>query len=65
MCALNAIRYDPNIKAYYERKIQEGKHRMNVLNNVRNKLVYRIWAVVSSGQEYDKNYNLHKINQAA
>ena len=65
MCALNAIRYDPNIKAYYERKTQEGKHRMNVLNNVRNKLVYRIWAVVSSGQEYDKNYNLHKINQAA
>ena len=65
MCALNAIRYDPNIKAYYERKIQEGKHRMNVLNNVRNKLVYRIWAVVSSGQEYDKNYNLYKKNQAA
>jgi len=65
MCALNAIRYDPNIKAYYERKTQEGKHRMNVLNNVRNKLVYRIWAVVSSGQEYDKNYNLYKKNQAA
>lgn len=65
MCALNAIKYDPNIKAYYERKIQEGKHRMNVLNNVRNKLVYRIWAVVSSGQEYDKNYNLYLINQVA
>jgi transposase len=58
MCALNAIRYDPVIKAYYERKTGEGKHRMNVINNVRNKLVHRIYAVVNTNSEYDKMYHL-------
>lgn len=65
MCALNAIKYDPSIKAYYERKIQEGKHKMNVLNNVRNKLIHRIFAVVTSGEEYDKNYQAERKKMAA
>lgn len=65
MCALNAIKHDPLIKAYYERKIQEGKHKMNVLNNVKNKLIHRICTVVSSGEEYDKYYHLNLANQAA
>lgn len=62
MCALNAIRYDPLIKAYYCRKVAEGKNKMNVLNSVRNKLIHRIWAVVKSGQVYDKNYHLQLSN---
>lgn len=65
MCALNAIRYDPQLKRYYERKIREGKHKMNVLNNVRNKLIHRIFAVITSGQEYDKNYCLLNTSVAA
>ena len=65
MCALNAIRYDPNIKAYYERKVGEGKHRMNVINNVRNKLVHRIYAVVNTNSEYDKMYYLRDQKTAA
>lgn len=66
MCALNAIKFDPILKQYYERKLEEGKHKMNVLNNVRNKLIHRIWAVVHSDEEYDKNYNQVEIlNQAA
>jgi len=65
MCALNAIKYDPLIKAYYERKTQEGKHKMNVLNNVRNKLIHRIFTVVSTGQEYDKNYHLNLVKRVA
>lgn len=65
MCALNAIKYDPFMRSYYERKVEEGKHKMNVINNVRNKLIYRIYAVVTSGQEYDKNYFLNGLNQAA
>lgn len=59
MCALNAIRYDPVIKEYYQRKINEGKHKMNVLNNVRNKLIVRIWAVIENGEMYERNYNTH------
>ncbi|TLX71052.1 IS110 family transposase [Labilibacter sediminis] len=65
MCALNAVKFDPFMKAYYERKIKEGKHKMNVLNNVKNKLIYRICAVVSSGQEYDKSYSFQQISEAA
>lgn len=65
MCALNAIKYDPSMKAYYERKIQEGKHKMNILNNVRNKLIHRICAIITSGEEYDINYYHGWKNMAA
>lgn len=65
MCALNAIKYDPLIKAYYERKTREDKHKMNILNHVRNKLIHRIFTVVSTGKEYDKDYQLNLINRAA
>ncbi len=43
--AVTAIQYDPQINTYYNRKIQEGKHRMSVINAVANKLVLRIFAV--------------------
>lgn len=65
MCALNAVRHDPVLKAYYQRKVNEGKHKMNVLNSVRNKLLQRIWAVVKSGEIYDKTYHLNKTAIAA
>lgn len=65
MCALNAVRYDPQLKQYYQRKVEEGKHKMNVLNNVRNKLIHRIYAVITTGQEYDKNYCQNNMNVAA
>jgi transposase len=57
MCALNAIRYDPTLKAYYERKLNEGKHKMNILNNVRNKVLHRICAVIRTGDKYDLSYH--------
>lgn len=65
MCALNAIRYDPILKTYYDRKVSEGKHPMNVINNVRNKLLHRICSVVKSGEKYDKSYHLKYSDNAA
>lgn len=50
--AMSAIRYDPEIKAYYLRKIEEGKNPFLVHNNVKNKLVQRIFAVVKRGTPY-------------
>lgn len=47
MCALNAVRYDAQIKEYYQRKITDGKNPMLVLNNVRCKLLSRVFAVVN------------------
>jgi len=54
MCALSAKSVDPQIAAYYQKKIQEGKHVMSVLNAIRNKLLHRIFAVVNRGSEYVK-----------
>ena len=47
MCALAAIRYDKELKIYYERKVKEGKSKMLVLNNVRCKLLARVFAVIN------------------
>ena len=55
MSALAAINHDPGIKAYFERKVEEGKNKMLIVNNVRNKLVHRICAVVKRQQPYVKN----------
>jgi len=54
MCALAAVRHDPDLKVYYHRKAEEGKNKMLVLNNVRNKLVLRICAVVKRQKPYKK-----------
>jgi transposase len=47
MCALVAVRHDKSIKAYYERKVEEGKPKMLVINNVRCKLLARVFAVIN------------------
>jgi transposase len=53
--ALCAVTYYPEFKSYYERKINENKNRMLVLNNVRNKLIIRIAAVIKNNQPYKIN----------
>lgn len=50
--AMNARLYDKEIKMYYERKIAEGKHKMIVLNAIRNKLVTRVFSVVKRQTPY-------------
>ena len=56
MGALSAIRNNQEIKAYYERKVAEGKPKMLVINAVRNKLITRIFACIRDGRKYQKNY---------
>lgn len=53
LCALSSSRYDPEMKAYYEKKVAEGKPKMLVLNNVRNKLIHRICACVRNKKIYE------------
>jgi len=64
LAAQNAVRYDPELKEYYERKRSEGKNNWLVLNNVKNKLIHRIFAVVRDGQMYEKQY-IHPLKQVA
>lgn len=52
--ALNARMHDPQIKLYYNRKINEGKNKFCVLNAVRFKLVSRVFATVKRGTPYIK-----------
>jgi len=57
MAALVAIQYDPELKLFFERKVnQDKKNKMSVLNAVRNKLILRIFACVSQNRRYEKNY---------
>jgi transposase len=47
-----AIQFDPELKAYYERIIAEGKSRMYTLNAVKNKIIARTFAVVKRETPY-------------
>ena len=53
MAAMNAVKYNPEIKEYYERRTQEGKNKMGTLNAIRCKLVARMFAVVNRQSEYE------------
>ncbi len=64
MAARTAVLHDSKLKSYYQNKANEGKHHRVIMNNVRNKLIHTIFAVVRSQQKYDENYH-HPLNQAA
>lgn len=57
MAAVSATRYVPDLKQYFERKVSEGKHKMCVINSIRNKLIKRVLAVVKRGTPYQENYS--------
>lgn len=56
LCAMSAIQNDNEMKVYFERKLLEGKNKMNIINAVRNKLVHRVFAVVRDNRFYEDNY---------
>jgi len=52
LAASSAIQADPELKAYYHRRVNSGKSKMSTLNIVRNKIVHRVFAVVKRGTPY-------------
>lgn len=56
--ALSAARFNPVIASYYSRLIAKGKKRQIVLNNVKNKLVHIVTAMVRNKQLFDKDYKI-------
>jgi transposase len=56
LCALSAIQNDSEMKAYFQKKVSEGKNKMSVINAVRNKLVHRVFAVIRDGRMFEENY---------
>jgi transposase len=54
MGARSAMVWDPEMKLYYQRRIQEGKNEKSTRNIIRNKLVQRMFAVVKRQSKYEK-----------
>ena len=52
LCAKNAIVHNPEMKEYYNTRVEQGKSKMCVINIVRNKLLARIFSVVSRNTPY-------------
>jgi transposase len=52
MCAIGSIKYNKEIKEYFDKKKSEGKHSMLIINNIKCKLLARVFAVVNRDQPY-------------
>jgi transposase len=52
LVSMSSIQYNGELKAYFKRKVEEGKPKMSVLNAVQNKLLHQIVAVVKRGTPY-------------
>jgi len=50
--ALAAIQFDKELGLYYEKKIAAGKKPGIAINNVKNKLLHRVFAVVKRGTSF-------------
>lgn len=55
MGAKASVQHDPEMRAYYERRAALGKKHMAIMNEVKFKLVLRMFAVVNKGEIYVKN----------
>jgi len=56
LAAMTAIRYNEELREYYQRKVLLGKNKMLVINAVRNKLISRIYACITHQRKYQNNY---------
>ena len=62
--ALCAIRYNLDIKAYYDRLVAAGKPKGLALNNVRNKLIHIMFSLVKNGCDYEEGHEWKRKLQA-
>lgn len=58
MAAMAAISSDKELRAFFERKVAEGKNKMLVLNAIRNKLLHRLLAVIKRNTPFQSEYEL-------
>ena len=50
-------RKEGELKAYYMRKVEEGKNKMSVINALRAKIVARMFAVIKRNEFYTPIYS--------
>ncbi len=56
LAAKTAIQHDIQLRSYYLERIEKGKPTMSTINVVRNKLLYRMFAVVKRQTPFVKEY---------
>lgn len=64
LAARSVCTHNPKFRTYYLRKLQAGKPKRLVLNNVGNKLLKVMCAVISSKTPYLANYRLDTVAAA-
>lgn len=52
MAALSAIRVKGEFQEYFERKLKEGKNKMTIINNIRGKIINRVFALIKDDRKY-------------
>jgi transposase len=56
LSAKSAIQYDKELREYYLRRTNNGKSKMSTINIVRNKILYRMFAVIKRQTPFSENY---------
>ena len=56
LSAKSAIQYDKELREYYLKRTEGGKSKMSTINVVRNKILYRMFAVIKRQTQFLENY---------
>lgn len=56
LSAKTAIQYDKELREYYLRRTADGKSKMSTINIIRNKILYRMFAVIKRQTPFSENY---------
>ena len=56
LSAKSAIQYDKELRQYYLKRTEAGKSKMSTINVVRNKILYRMFAIIKRQTPFAENY---------
>ena len=56
LSAKSAIQYDKELRLFYLKRLEKGKSKMSTINIVRNKILYRMFAVIKRQTPFIENY---------
>lgn len=56
LSAISAIQNDKELREYYLKRTEAGKSKMSTINIVRNKIIYRMFAVIKRQTPFLENY---------
>ena len=59
--AWSAVRWDAEIKLYFDRQKERGKEEGSVINMIRNKLVHKAFSIIKKGEPYQNRHSFHTI----